>query len=70
MPPIKHVLSKELQTYYEKVTEAIEGSNPELREAAFNSLSNDPGLNQLVPYFNRYVAKEVIANLQKGGRYD
>lgn len=67
-PLVKHVLSAELQMYYEKVTEAIKGtaaaSSPILLKASLQSLATDPGLNQLVPYFTQFVAEEVTHNLR------
>jgi len=65
-PLVKHVLSEELQMYYEKVTEAIKDSSnqkKDLRRAAIESLANDPGINQLVPYLTQFVASEVTNNL-------
>jgi len=77
-PSVKHTLSRELQLYYEKVTQAITNmgtmhqreDGPEAKEttkklysAALNSLRGDPGLHQLVPYFTRFVSQEVSKNL-------
>lgn len=61
---MKHVLSAELQMYYEKVTEAIKGKKPLIRRAALESLSQDAGLHQLVPYFTQFIAQEVTNNLR------
>ncbi|KAL0477594.1 transcription initiation factor TFIID subunit 6 [Acrasis kona] len=63
-PLVKHVLSAELQMYYEKVTEAIKGDKPLLRRACLDSMSSDPGLHQLVPYFTQFVAEEVTNNMR------
>jgi transcription initiation factor TFIID subunit 6 len=63
-PLVKHVLSAELQMYYEKVTEAVKGEKPLLRRACIDSLASDPGLHQLVPYFTQFVAEEVTNNLR------
>ncbi|KAL9655621.1 hypothetical protein ABK040_002284 [Willaertia magna] len=64
-PLVKHVLSEELQMYYEKVTESIKDNQKrELRRAAIESLANDPGINQLVPYFTQFIANEVTNNLK------
>eukprot|EP01027_Heterolobosea_sp_BB2_P017219 GEZU01024416.1.p1 GENE.GEZU01024416.1~~GEZU01024416.1.p1 ORF type:complete len:501 (-),score=37.46 GEZU01024416.1:103-1605(-) len=65
---VKHVLSAELQLYYEKVTEAVKESTsmegtPKL-QAALYSLAHDPGIGQLVPYFTQFVADEVVHNLR------
>ncbi|KAK5164630.1 histone H4-like TAF Taf6, SAGA complex subunit [Saxophila tyrrhenica] len=63
-PLVKHVLSKELQLYFERTCSAIfEENNEEYRAAAFASLQTDPGLHQLVPYFVQFVADKVTHNL-------
>mmetsp|Transcript_18100 Transcript_18100/g.20150 ORF Transcript_18100/g.20150 Transcript_18100/m.20150 type:complete len:447 (+) Transcript_18100:53-1393(+) len=66
-PPAKHVLSKELQLYFTKVTEAItaDESPDALREHALNTLNSDPGIYQLLPYFTQYIAEQVVKNLRK-----
>lgn len=64
-PLVKHILSKELQLYFEHVTSAVlDESNPEYRAAALSSLRDDPGLHQLVPYFVQYVAEKVTHNMK------
>lgn len=64
-PLVKHVLSKELQLYFERICAAIlDDSNDEYRTAAFASLRTDPGLHQLVPYFVQFVADKVTHNLK------
>ena len=64
-PLVKHVLSKELQLYFERICGAIlDESNEEYRSAAFASLKTDPGLHQLVPYFVQFVADKVTHNLK------
>jgi transcription initiation factor TFIID subunit 6 len=44
-PLVKHVLSAELQMYYEKVIEVIK---KEKRDSLLRSLSTDAGIQQLV----------------------
>ena len=64
-PLVKHVLSKELQLYFERICSAIlDESNEEYRSAAFTSLRTDPGLHQLIPYFVQFVADKVTHNLK------
>ena len=64
-PLVKHVLSKELQLYFERICSAIlDEANDEYRDAAFASLRTDPGLHQLVPYFVHFVAEKVTHNLK------
>ncbi|KAM3396321.1 Transcription initiation factor TFIID subunit 6b [Capsicum chinense] len=62
--PVKHVLSRELQLYYDKITElTVNKSNSPLYKEALASLATDPGLHPLVPYFTYFVADEVARNL-------
>lgn len=58
-PLVKHVLSKELQMYYERITSAVLSQDEILRATAISSLQNDPGLHQLLPYFVQLVAEKV-----------
>ena len=59
-PLVKHVLSKELQQYFEKVCSALlDEGNREYRVAALASVSSDPGLHQLVPYLVQFIAEKV-----------
>ena len=62
-PLVKHVLSEEMQLYYKTVTEAIAGNDFELQQAAYRSLSGDPGLHQLLPYLSQFIYDEVKQNL-------
>ena len=64
-PLVKHVLSKELQLYFEKICSAlVDESNNEYRIAALASIRSDPGLHQLVPYFVQFIAEKVTHNLK------
>ncbi|KAF2153190.1 DUF1546-domain-containing protein [Myriangium duriaei CBS 260.36] len=64
-PLVKHILSKELQLYFERVCAALlDEANDEYRGAALASLRTDPGLHQLVPYFVQFVAEKVTHNLK------
>ena len=61
---MKHIISKELALYFEKVQAALLDDTPDpevqrLREAALESISNDPGIHQLVPYFVSFISHEV-----------
>jgi transcription initiation factor TFIID subunit 6 len=60
-PLVKHILSAEIQLYFERITTAIlvPDQNDEARNAAFNSVRSDPGLHQLVPYFIHFIADKV-----------
>ncbi|KAH9093789.1 hypothetical protein Ae201684P_016411 [Aphanomyces euteiches] len=58
-PLVKHVLTDEMQLYYDKVTEAIKGGDFNRQQAAYVSLGKDPGLHQLLPYFSKFIYDEV-----------
>ncbi|EFJ13670.1 hypothetical protein SELMODRAFT_234732 [Selaginella moellendorffii] len=62
--PVKHVLSRELQLYFEKITELIvTGADDVLLKDVFASLATDSGLHPLVPYFTQFIADEVTRGL-------
>ncbi|KAI9499123.1 transcription initiation factor TFIID subunit 6 [Zychaea mexicana] len=61
-PLVKHVLSKELQMYFERITEAVLSDDERLRSQAFESLRMDPGLHQLLPYFVQHIHKKISQN--------
>lgn len=64
-PLVKHILSKELLLYFEKVCGALlDEANDEYRLAALASIRTDPGLHQLVPYFVQFIAEKVTHNLK------
>lgn len=64
-PLVKHILSKELQLYFDRVCSAItDDGNDALRAAALASLRNDPGLHQLLPYFVQYISEKVTHGLK------
>lgn len=67
-PAVKHIISKELVLYFDKIQGAILDDNPDeevmrLREAALESVRSDPGLHQLVPYFVSFIANQVTQRL-------
>ncbi|KAK4053723.1 histone H4-like TAF Taf6, SAGA complex subunit [Microbotryomycetes sp. JL201] len=65
-PLVKHVLSRELQLYFTRLTEALIGGEQEMRDAALGSVRSDPGLHQLVPYLigwgGEQASRPAIAN--------
>ncbi|KZZ87068.1 transcription initiation factor TFIID subunit 6 [Ascosphaera apis ARSEF 7405] len=64
-PLVKHILSKELQLYFEKVCSAIlDETNDDFRLSALSSLREDPGLHQLVPYFVQFISEKVTHGLK------
>ncbi|KAG5936930.1 hypothetical protein E4U53_000124 [Claviceps sorghi] len=67
-PSVKHIVSKELILYFDKIQAALLDDNPDeevvrLRQAALGSVRDDPGLHQLVPYFINFVMDRVTHNL-------
>ncbi len=66
-PLVKHVLSKELQLYFDRVVSALTSPNPNdehLKQAAVTSLKQDTGLHQLVPYLIQFVSEKITHNLK------
>lgn len=68
-PLVKHILSKELQLYFEKICSAILDESMDEdraadRVAALASIRGDPGLHQLVPYLVQFVAEKVTHHLR------
>jgi transcription initiation factor TFIID subunit 6 len=63
-PIVAHVLSVELQRYFEEVTLSVLGSDENKIALAVGSVQADPGLNDLLPYFAQFVAEEVTKNLR------
>ncbi|CAI4039169.1 hypothetical protein SMKI_07G1410 [Saccharomyces mikatae IFO 1815] len=68
-PLVKHVLSKELQIYFNKVISTLtaksqaDESVQHMKQAALTSLRTDSGLHQLVPYFIQFIAEQITQNL-------
>jgi transcription initiation factor TFIID subunit 6 len=62
-PVVAHVISKELQLYFEKITAMIVAEGPDGPREIFDSLATDSGLQPLAPYFTQWLAGEVSGNL-------
>lgn len=68
---VKHVISKELQIYFEKITTSLLDPSKELadfqkesvKQAALQSLSSDKGIHQLLPYFIAFINEQITYNL-------
>ncbi|RLO01783.1 hypothetical protein DYB28_015149, partial [Aphanomyces astaci] len=58
-PLVKHVLTDEMQLYFDKVTDAIKSDEYARQHAAYASLTKDPGLHQLLPYFSKFIYDQV-----------
>ncbi|KAA8500055.1 Transcription initiation factor TFIID subunit 6 [Porphyridium purpureum] len=65
----KHALSKELSIYLASLTEAIHGTHADLRDAAFASVSEEPGLQALLPYLVQYVEQQ-LKHMSKTHTFD
>ena len=57
--PVKQILSKELQLYYEKIVDALMSDDEKVRAAALDSLETDPALQPLLPYLIQFVTEKV-----------
>ncbi|RDW95074.1 histone-fold containing protein [Coleophoma crateriformis] len=67
-PLVKHIVSKELTLFFDKVRKAILDEDPDpdvvlMRHSALESVRSDPGLHQLVPYFIQFIADKVTHSL-------
>lgn len=67
-PSVRHVVSKELVLYFDKIQAAILDDSPDdevvrLRQAALGSVRDDPGLHQLIPYLVNFVMDHVTHHL-------
>lgn len=65
---LPRLLSEELQLYFTRITIAIErgGATPQSRQdqdLALKSLARDTGLQELVPFFVRYISKHLYQNV-------
>ena len=72
LPVVSHVLTKELQYYFDKVTGLVrsasrEGASDEeveLLVRALRSLAEDVGLHNLMPYFTQFITEETTQHLR------
>jgi len=61
-----HALSLEQQLYYKEITEACIGISVESKcQEALSSISNDPGLYQLVPQFVSFITEGIKVNISQ-----
>lgn len=71
-PVVSHVLTKELQYYFDKVTALVRGAgraeasdrDVDLLARALRSLGEDVGLHNLMPYFTQFITEETTASLR------
>ena len=62
-PIIRHSLSKELQMYYDMIVEILNTNNTVKIKHCLDSVRTDNGLQQLTPYFIRYISNHTFTNL-------
>ncbi|KAF3933034.1 hypothetical protein ABW20_dc0106716 [Dactylellina cionopaga] len=64
-PLAKHIISVELQMFFEKVTTAVtDPPNDQYREAALSALRSEPTIHQLLPYFVQYITERVTHDMK------
>jgi transcription initiation factor TFIID subunit 6 len=64
-PLVKHVLSKESQELFAKLSSALlDETNPEWQNAALASIQSDPGIHQLVTYLLTFIAEKVTHSMK------
>ncbi|EEQ81386.1 hypothetical protein NCER_102196 [Vairimorpha ceranae BRL01] len=56
----KHILTKELNMYFEKIIQTMETDE----DIAIECLKNESGIQQLVPYFIHHFNQQIIKNLK------
>jgi transcription initiation factor TFIID subunit 6 len=62
---VKHVLSKESQELFAKLSSALlDETNPEWQNAALASIQTDPGIHQLTTYLLAFVAEKVTHSMK------
>jgi len=63
---LPHLLSEELQLYFQKITLAIEsGTTMEEQVAALGSVRCDSGVQELVPFFIKFVSQQILRSLDR-----
>ena len=68
---LPRLLSEELQFYFTRITLAIEqsqttGSNSSSiiqQDAALSSMKNDAGIQELIPFFSRFITTQILLNI-------
>ncbi|KAF2871238.1 hypothetical protein BDV95DRAFT_595110 [Massariosphaeria phaeospora] len=64
-PLVKHVLSKESQELFAKLSSAlIDETNSEWQNAALASIQSDPGIHQLTTYLLTFIAEKVTHSMK------
>lgn len=62
-PNVKHVLSRELQLYYESLTAIFYANDTSRLQACMASVADEPGIVQLLPYFSAFISSSVRSQI-------
>ena len=63
VPVVAHIISKELQLYFDKVTHLVGTHGVAAPRQVFESLAVDAGLQPLAPYFTQWIADTVAQHM-------
>jgi transcription initiation factor TFIID subunit 6 len=63
VPVVAHIISKELQLYFDKVTDLVGANGVDAPRQVFESLAVDAGLQPLAPYFTQWIADSVSQHM-------
>lgn len=62
---LPHLLSEELQLYFQKITLAIESGTIEEQVTALGSVRSDAGMQELVPFFVKFISQQILRSLDR-----
>lgn len=62
-PNAKHIISKELQLYYDNITKSLLSNDDKIIESCLESVQNDPVIQHLLPYLCVFIKKEIRSNI-------
>ena len=60
---LPRLLSEELRLYFTRITLAVERGGPDQVDAALRAVGRDSGIQELVPFFVRFVSRQIYANV-------
>ena len=60
---LPRLLSEELRLYFTRITLAVERGNPAQVESALSAIGKDSGIQELVPFFVRFVSRQIYDNV-------
>lgn len=60
---LPRLLSEELRLYFTRITLAVERGNPSQIESALAAIGRDSGIQELVPFFVRFVSRQIYDNV-------